>query len=498
MDGRANNVARRDFQGGNNMVGLRRTVGACALFLGISLSGSAARGETVLLDFETDWCGFCRTMDPVIQQLAAEGYNVRKVNGDHEPDLVQEFGIAAYPTFVAVSNGNEVGRISGKVSKAQLRALLEKAGATGRAAGNVRGQSPDNSVTSGSSNAWEGAAQIPRTQESAAHDGLLAASVRLRIEDNHGHSTGSGTIIDARDGEALILTCGHVFRDFKESGQILVDTFGLRAQRQIPGQLVCYDLNSDVGLVRIQTNHPLLAAKVAPPGYKCRTGESVVSFGCDHGADATARMTSIVSVDRYNHAPNLQVAFEPVQGRSGGGLFDQNGYVIGVCNAADAQDGQGLFASIGAIHAELDRARLAFVYQKPSEIHNADVQQESLQAVEPLVVAADQLSTEERALLSELQSAGGSEIICLVRSAADPQARSRVLELHRASPAFWRNLAAAKLQADGHRLTSLNSRPDRAHAGAARGAAGTTVPVAGFDRRAGSAERVWPPRQAGR
>ena len=504
------------------MVGLRWTVGACALFFGISLTNSLARGEAVLLDFETDWCGFCRMMDPVIQQLAAEGYNVRKVNGDHEPDLVQKFRIVGYPTFVAVSNGNEVGRISGKVSKAQLRALLEKAGATGRAAGSVRGQSPDNSVTSGGSplgsqgapaalhdqrsnvasengNVWEGAAQLPcATQESAAHDRLLASSVRLRIEDNHGHSTGSGTIIDARDGEALILTCGHVFRDFKESGQILVDTFGLRAQRQIPGRLVCYDLNSDVGLVRIQTDHPLVAAKVAPSGYKSRTGETVVSVGCDHGADVTARITNIVSVDRYSHAPNLQVAFEPVQGRSGGGLFNHDGDVIGVCNAADAQDRQGLFASVGAIHAELHRARLSFVYQQPSEIRNADVQQESLQAVAPLVVAVDKLSAEERALLSELQSAGGSEIICLVRSAVDPAAKSRVLQLHRVSPAFWRELAEAKLLADGHRLTSLESRPDGTHDSAANGTARTIVPVAGFKTRAESADRVWPPRQSGR
>ena len=41
----------------------------------------------------------------------------------------------------------------------------------------------------------------------------LASSVRLKIEDADGNSVGSGTIIDARAGEALVLTCGHIFRE---------------------------------------------------------------------------------------------------------------------------------------------------------------------------------------------------------------------------------------------------------------------------------------------
>jgi len=494
------------------MVGLRRTVGACALFFCISLVNRPARGEAVLLDFETDWCGYCRMMDPVVQQLAAEGYNIRKVNGDHEPGLVQKFRVVGYPTFVAVNNGSEVGRISGKVSKAQLCALLDKAGATQRAGGTIRGQSPDNGVSSGRSPSspqstpdrqrldetgstgedWEGAGKqaVVPLPGMASNDRLLASSVRIRIQDNEGQSSGSGTIIDARDGEALVLTCGHVFRDFKESGQILVDAFGPNAPKQIPGRLVCYDLNSDVGLIRIQTDHPLVAAKVAPPSYKCRPGETVVSAGCDHGADVTPRVTNIVSVDRYKHAPNLQVAFEPVQGRSGGGLFNRDGYVIGVCNAADAQDKQGLFAAPAAIYAELDRARLTFVYQNDTPLANVGIPQ-----------VPDALSAEERALLSELRSAGGSEIICLVRSVADPEAKSRVLQLNRASPAFWRELAETNLPANGHKLTSLESRTDRTHIRTSSDVPRTDASPTALNNAAAppdSVGRVWPSRQTNR
>ena len=80
---------------------------------------------------------------------------------------------------------------------------------------------------------------------------LIAASVRLRIEDPNGNSCGSGTIIDARGGDALILTCGHIFRDSQGKGKIDVDLFGPYAGQRVIGQLISYDLKRDVGLVFI-------------------------------------------------------------------------------------------------------------------------------------------------------------------------------------------------------------------------------------------------------
>ena len=47
--------------------------------------------------------------------------------------------------------------------------------------------------------------------------------MRLRIDDADGHSVGSGTIIDTRSGEALVLTCGHIFRDSQGKGKITID-----------------------------------------------------------------------------------------------------------------------------------------------------------------------------------------------------------------------------------------------------------------------------------
>ena len=65
----------------------------------------------------------------------------------------------------------------------------------------------------------ESIAQTAPAQTDSKNDSLIRASVRLKIEDQTGNSVGSGTIIDARSGEALIIiTCGHVFRDAVKNG----------------------------------------------------------------------------------------------------------------------------------------------------------------------------------------------------------------------------------------------------------------------------------------
>ena len=483
---------------------------ACALFMCGSVIAGRARGEAILLDFQTDWCGACRIMEPVIHELAAEGYHIRKVNGDQRPDLVRRFAVEAYPTFVALRDGREVARLSGSATKTELRAVLEKAGGLTRPAAGagsqpppsaVRGQSPDNTA---SAQGWEPAsasAESLAAPTPSHHDLLLAASVRLRIQDAKGQSTGSGTIIDARDGEALILTCGHMFREFEESGQILVDFFGPGAPQPLPATLISYDLNSDVGLVRVSGGHRFVAAKVASPGYACRKGDMVVSLGCDSGADATPRVTHIVSIDRYQHAPNLQVAFEPVQGRSGGGLFNGNCELIGVCNAADAQDKQGLFAALGAIYAELDRTKLSFVYKPDGSTPSGKGLETELANVaslpSPPAARADTLSDEERALLDSLRSAHGAEVICLVRALDDPQAKSRVFQINRASSAFWRELADYSGGLPDHKLTSLENRIADRKALPSDLDAIVSSPVASVRLSApngGRRNRIWPPR----
>jgi S1-C subfamily serine protease len=460
---------------------LRRTVAVCALALLFgSLPELLIGGETTLLDFETDWCGICRTMDPVVQQLAAEGYSIRKVNAERETELAARFGVDRYPTYVAVRDGQEVGRRLGQVSKADLVALLAKADAK-----KVRWQSPDQRVgpsdpfqrrgtfpaDKSDNDAWQSggggtAASSNVTGRMQGISPLVLASVRVRIQEAAGQSTGSGTIIDTREGEALVLTCGHVFRDFKSEAQkIYVDLFGAGAPQNVPAKLLSYDLNSDVGLVRIELNRPVAAAKVAPPGYKCRAGEKVISVGCDGGAEASERATEVVSVDRYTHAPNLQVAFIPVQGRSGGGLFNSQGYVVGVCNAADKEENQGLFASVAAIHAELDRANLQFVYRdgaagSASGIQLAGVNGLSTRGdLRPLTggpVRDVSLSADEQTVLERLRrNPQQAELFVFMPGGQAGAPAGQLVQVSKFSPEFWRLLAESRRQGPVGELTSI-------------------------------------------
>src|SRR5690606_20861721 len=88
--------------------------------------------------------------------------------------------------------------------------------------------------------------------ETVSPDELIASSVRLTISDPQGISYGSGTIIDARGGEALVLTCGHIFRDSQGKGEISVDLLVPGGPQKLPGKIVAYDdKHSDIGLVSI-------------------------------------------------------------------------------------------------------------------------------------------------------------------------------------------------------------------------------------------------------
>lgn len=83
--------------------------------------------KTVLLDFYADWCGPCRMVAPLVEEIAAEHpeYLICKVNVDDEPALAQEFGVQSIPTLVVLKNGKIVTQSSGARPKGQILALLE-------------------------------------------------------------------------------------------------------------------------------------------------------------------------------------------------------------------------------------------------------------------------------------------------------------------------------------------------------------------------------------
>ena len=84
--------------------------------------------KKVLIDFYADWCGPCRMLGPVIEELAAEHpeYVVAKVNVDNNPDLANRFGIFSIPSLVVMQNGQVIDQSVGAIPKARILAMLEK------------------------------------------------------------------------------------------------------------------------------------------------------------------------------------------------------------------------------------------------------------------------------------------------------------------------------------------------------------------------------------
>ena len=84
---------------------------------------------TVLVDFFATWCGPCKMIAPFIEQLAEE-YNgkaaVYKLDVDETQDVAMQYGIMSIPTLVIFKDGQEVERIRGAVSKAELADAMER------------------------------------------------------------------------------------------------------------------------------------------------------------------------------------------------------------------------------------------------------------------------------------------------------------------------------------------------------------------------------------
>jgi thioredoxin 1 len=85
------------------------------------------QNKPILLDFYADWCGPCRMVGPIIEEIANERDDiiVGKINVDQNPDLAAAFGVSTIPTLVVMKNGEIVNRSAGARPKAQILALLE-------------------------------------------------------------------------------------------------------------------------------------------------------------------------------------------------------------------------------------------------------------------------------------------------------------------------------------------------------------------------------------
>ena len=82
--------------------------------------------KTVLLDFWATWCGPCRMVAPILEEIAAERPDIKvcKVNVDEQPELASRYRIMSIPTLMVVKNGQVVNQAVGARPKSQILSML--------------------------------------------------------------------------------------------------------------------------------------------------------------------------------------------------------------------------------------------------------------------------------------------------------------------------------------------------------------------------------------
>ena len=94
-------------------------------FTSSNFNAEVLSSETpVLVDFWATWCGPCRMQGPIIDALAAEGYNVGKLDVDENPDIARRYNVMSIPTLLVIENGKTKTSSVGARPKDAILAML--------------------------------------------------------------------------------------------------------------------------------------------------------------------------------------------------------------------------------------------------------------------------------------------------------------------------------------------------------------------------------------
>jgi S1-C subfamily serine protease len=478
----------------------------------VAAAVAAAEPEAVVLEFTApDRCPPCQQIAPLVSKLKRENYPIQVINADENVFSCQQHRIHSIPTFVLMIAGREMDRIEGKPPESELRRMCERArlaNVSSAAAADSRKSQPDVSEAK--------PARIPQPEAPEAkskpstaspaepvvrakHDDSvnlppgnsldpLHVCPRIRVKDALGVNFGTGTIVESREGRTTILTCGHLFRKLDDKSVIEVDVFHGSQHETFVGRVQRYDLEADVGLLWIPTTQTLPVAAVAGMPLSPTVGQHVFSVGCSGGEPPSKLQHRVTSLNRYLGPDNIECTGVPIQGRSGGGLFDTAGQLIGVCIAADQRDQRGLYSGLKPIHELLVQAKLSHLLPRTEAAPPADAlavrdaTPKVTRSPKPVVGDEPVFDGEAPASVSDLlskpfattRSSGESdapalsnlaaaalstaamtnaeaeanldahqeaEVVCIIRPLNNPRSASRVVIINRASGKFLSQLS---------------------------------------------------------
>jgi thiol-disulfide isomerase/thioredoxin len=476
------------------------------------LFGASPRGEVIELTGEN--CYHCQTMAPIVSRLQKEGLPIRKVDVDRQAEEARRYGASGIPTFLVVVDGKVVNRTVGAISESELRHLASMVPVEAPAPAapaklvspkpsspNIRVELGDPAAqprpTAGQGVVAEvkpaaaeetdsslfprlfrrqpksepavrgqstGSAMAEQTGEAA-----MAASVRLNLHSPKGILQGSGTIIDSRVGKTLVLTAGAPFNQLPPGSKIEVEVqagpaaaaAGDTKGRKFVAKLVKADLDADIALIEFPTDQPLARAPIAPAGHAPQLSDRVACIGGSSEARLTRNSDRITALNKYVGPDTIECSGVPQPGRCGGGLFNLNDELVGVCIAVSEDPSTkkpvgGMYCGLKPIHDLLRSQNLAALIESPVAPPAAK-QMDLLAMAEPelgtarpmpTAPAAEQdpvmtaLATGALATAQPIATAGepatagiddDEEVIVIIRS-KKTSAPTRVIHIHKASP----------------------------------------------------------------
>jgi len=496
------------------------------------LFGAAPRGEVIELTGKN--CIHCQNMEGIVHRLQREGMPIRQIDVDRQPEEARRYAYDGLPTFLIVNDGKVIDRTLGAVSESELRRMVSKipsepvspapsspnlrielgepaplprpAAGQGVVAEVPPTPAPEETESSlfpkifrrgpKAEPAVRAQSQTPSPQVERTGESALAASVKLNLHSPKGILQGSGTIIDSRIGRTLAITAGAPFSQLPQGSKIEVEVPASQAAmaagdsrpRKFVAKLIKADLDADVALIEFPTDQPLRTAVIAPAARAPQLSEKVACIGGASGAAITRNMDRITALNKYQGPDTIECSGVPLPGRCGGGLFNMNDELVGVCIAVSEDPKSkapvgGMYCGLKPIHELLRSQNMASLFDTPAG--PAGQQNEALSMaqaelgtarpmpadIQPAAEAADPLVTafaNEALATAQPISTGAEagpaapidddqEVIVIIKS-KKTSAPTRIIHIHKASPKL-RALLDGPQSASGSTLTGVGGAP---------------------------------------
>jgi S1-C subfamily serine protease len=422
------------------------------MMMAADLNGQAVP-DVVLLDFTASYCQPCQQMVPILNRMEEDSFPVRRIDITKQPSLSRQFNVDRIPTLILLVEGQEQQRFVGLTAEEELRRAMNDAarklemsrrpepeGTRTETTEPPEAAEPQPEAVAATEPQPEQPSGIrailtnmrdalhpgkPKTKEQRfefptfrgqspdnqqepyqLHPQTKQASVRVRVTDGRIQDFGTGSIIHSSAGLSTVLTCAHLFQGVGRDAIVKLDVFRDGKTFTYPATVVGGNHNSDLAILQFKSADAMPTVPVAEAG-SVQAKDRAFSVGCSNGETPSFMTTDVVSVNRYQGPGNLQCTRDPVRGRSGGGLFNTQGQLIGVCSAADRESHEGLYMAVKPIQELISQLKLEHLFQKDTreEFANAVVQDQ------PASAETENPFAEEEALFQEMFSNENANLV---------------------------------------------------------------------------------------